>query len=545
MKTWVFAALILIISTGALVFRLPGLSRRPMHTDEAVHAVKFNILWEEGQYRYDPQEYHGPTLYYFALPVVWLSGARDFAETSAATFRLVPVLFGVGLIVLLMLFSDGLGRTSAICAGVLTAISPAMVYYSRYYIQETLLVFFTLVAIVAGWRYVRSRRVGWALLAGVAVGLMHATKETCIVAWGALLAALVITAAWTRWQRGVVRAACPLVPSPDDAGKTHRQQAASGTLRVSVLGGGVAVAVVVSVLFFSAFFTNPAGPLDSLRAYATYFDRAGGHGLHDHPWHYYLHMLIYTHYKTGPVWSEALILLLAAIGMVAALTGKGIRDAHLPLIRLLTIYTLLMAVIYSAIPYKTPWSMLSFLHGMILLAGVGATALVVWVRFAGLRVVVGLLLAAGAAQLGWQAHLANSPRWHADNRNPYAYAHPLAGVERLTDWVERVAAFHPAREGMLIKVIAPDPWPLPWYLRRFERVGYWEQPPEDADAPVVISSTELEPPLDAWLRGEYRVSHYGLRPDVVLLVYVEEELWQRFARSFADPIPVPSSQEGE
>ena len=87
--------------------------------------------------------------------------------------------------------------------------------------------------------------------------------------------------------------------------------------------------------------------------------------------------------------------------------------------------------------------------------------------------------------------------------------------------------------------------PLPWYLRRFERVGYWEQPPEDADAPVVISSTELEPPLDAWLRGDYRVSHYGLRPDVVLLVYVEEELWQRFARSFADPIPVPSSQEGE
>ena len=526
MKTWVLAALILTISAGALAFRLPGLSRRPMHTDEAVHAVKFNTLWEEREYRYDPQEYHGPTLYYFALPVVWLSGARDFAETSAATFRLVPVLFGVGLIVLLMLFSDGLGRTSAICAGVLTAISPAMVYYSRYYIQETLLVFFTFAAIVAGWRYVRSRRVGWALLTGAAVGLMHATKETCIIAFGALLGALLINTAW-HWRWSGLRAA------------------ARGYVRGKPLLAAVLIGVVLSVMLYSGLFTSASGPLNSLRTYATYFDRAGGHGLHDHPWHYYLQMLAYTHYVPGPRWSEGLILALAAIGAVAAVTGRGVRAGYVPLLRFVVLYTLLMTVMYSAIPYKTPWCMLGFLHGMILLAGVGATALVVWVRFAGLRVVVGLLLAAGAAQLGRQAYLANSPRWHADNRNPYAYAHPLAGVERLTEWVERVAAFHPARERMLIKVVAPDPWPLPWYLRRFERVGYWEQSPEDADAPVVISSTELEPPLDAWLRGDYRVSHYGLRPDVVLLVYVEEELWERFARSFADPTPAASTQEGE
>jgi hypothetical protein len=29
------------------------------------------------------------------------------------------------------------------------------------------------------------------------------------------------------------------------------------------------------------------------------------------------------------------------------------------------------------------------------------------------------------------------------------------------------------------------------------------------------------------------------------LVYVEEELWQRFARSLADPTPAASTQEGE
>jgi len=354
---------------------------------------------------------------------------------------------------------------------------------------------------------------------------MHATKETCIIAFGALLGALVINTAWHWRWRGL-------------------RVAARGYLRGKPLLAAVLIGVVLSVMLYSGLFTNASGPLNSLRTYATYFDRAGGHGLHDHPWHYYLQMLAYTHYLPGPRWSEGLILALAVIGAVAAVTGRGVRDSHVPLLRFLVLYTLLMTVIYSAIPYKTPWCMLGFLHGMILLAGVGATALVVWVRFAGLRVVVGLLLATGAAQLGRQAYLANSPRWHADNRNPYAYAHPLAGVEQLTEWVERVAAFHPDRELMLIKVVAPDPWPLPWYLRRFARVRYWEHLPEDCDAPVVITTTELDPPLDDRLHNEYQVSYYGMRADVVSLVYVEQPLWNRFAASFAEPPSAPASQAG-
>ena len=63
----------------------------------------------------------------------------------------------------------------------LTAISPALVFYSRYYIQETLLVFFTLAAVGCGWRYLRTHRLGWIVAAGASVGMMHATKETWIL----------------------------------------------------------------------------------------------------------------------------------------------------------------------------------------------------------------------------------------------------------------------------------------------------------------------------------------------------------------------------
>ncbi|MBM4047687.1 MAG: phospholipid carrier-dependent glycosyltransferase, partial [Planctomycetes bacterium] len=152
-QIWLF--LLLLIVGGALAFRLPGLAERPMHCDEAVQAIKTGILAETGDYRYNPQEYHGPSLYYLSLPSVWLAGGK-LATATETTFRIVPVLFGVGLVLLVLLVGDGLGRPAMACAAALTAISPAMVFYSRYYIQEMLLVFFTFAAIATGWRYART-----------------------------------------------------------------------------------------------------------------------------------------------------------------------------------------------------------------------------------------------------------------------------------------------------------------------------------------------------------------------------------------------------
>src|SRR5581483_6882819 len=135
----------------ALVLRLPQLDSRPMHNDEAVNASKFGQLWEHGIYEYDPNEHHGPTLPYATWLLAKLTGAGDFAHIDESRLRLLDVLFGVGLILLLPLIADGLGRNATICAALLIAISPAMVFYSRYYIHEMLLVFFNLLALGAGW----------------------------------------------------------------------------------------------------------------------------------------------------------------------------------------------------------------------------------------------------------------------------------------------------------------------------------------------------------------------------------------------------------
>lgn len=156
MSRWSALALLLAVA-GALALRLPKLDTRPLHNDEAVNAVKVSELWQHGRYAYDPDEYHGPTLHYATVPFLWLSGARNSDELKDATLRLAPVVFGVGLIFLLLFFVDGLGRQAVTWAAVFTAVSPAMVFYSRYFIHEMLLVFFTALTLGAGWRYVQAR----------------------------------------------------------------------------------------------------------------------------------------------------------------------------------------------------------------------------------------------------------------------------------------------------------------------------------------------------------------------------------------------------
>src|SRR5439155_17764637 len=178
---WRLSLILLLVLGVGVVLRWPKLDQRPMHNDEAVNAIKFGRLWEHGGYKYDPNEHHGPSLIYATWALGRLTCAPDIEHFSDQRLRWVTVVFGLGLICLLPLIADGLGRSGTVWAAAFTAVSPAFVFYSRYFIHEILLVFFTFLALAAGWRYWRSRKLGWILLAGAGLGLMDATKETFII----------------------------------------------------------------------------------------------------------------------------------------------------------------------------------------------------------------------------------------------------------------------------------------------------------------------------------------------------------------------------
>ena len=188
----VFTVLFFLVVLVAVVIRGGRLDLRPMHHDEANQAVKFGLLLEKGEYTYDPVDHHGPTLYYLTLPFAWISSGTSFENLSESTLRLVPVLFGIAILLLLLVFKSGMSKSAKIFAGLIYAVSPVMVFFSRFYIQEILLLFFMTGAIASGWRYYKKPSSSWAVVTGLFVGLMYATKETCVILFGAMAGALAL-----------------------------------------------------------------------------------------------------------------------------------------------------------------------------------------------------------------------------------------------------------------------------------------------------------------------------------------------------------------
>ncbi|MBP1768899.1 MAG: putative rane protein, partial [Candidatus Aminicenantes bacterium] len=183
-----FAGLFLLIIIGAAALRFFDLGLRPMHHDEANQAVKFGALLEKGEYRYDRADHHGPSLYYLSLPFARVLGADRLAELNERTIRLVPAFFGLGAVVLLLLYVPLIGKERALWGALGLALSPVLVYFSRFYIQETLLLFFLTGFVAAVWRYKRNPSWTWAVTAGFFAGMMYATKETSVIAFGSIAA---------------------------------------------------------------------------------------------------------------------------------------------------------------------------------------------------------------------------------------------------------------------------------------------------------------------------------------------------------------------
>src|SRR5579859_3633902 len=289
---WLPVALLALAAFGLRTWEL---SSRPMHADEANQAVKAGELVETGRYAFDPHEHHGPTLYYAAWVVAWCRGEKTLAGMDEWTVRLVPALAGTVAVVLLYFLARPLGPWPALLAAAFLAVSPPAVYYSRFFIQETLLAAFGLGAFVSARRWWFSGGITWAVAAGLCLGLMQATKESAPLFAGVALAGLL---------------ACRPLPSrPPRSGR-------------AVLCGA-ATALVTAALFYSSFGSHPAGLRDALGAYAEIGGRLGsGVTGQEKPWWYYLRLFGWER-TGGLVFEQAGLSALVVFGAVGAAAASG------------------------------------------------------------------------------------------------------------------------------------------------------------------------------------------------------------------------------
>lgn len=476
--------------------RLPDLERKPMHTDEAVQAETTGRLLDKGlaAYEYDPIEYHGPTLYYLTLPVAWLRGQDSYVRLDEVTLRLVPAIFGIALLLWLPLLRGQLGTAGVAATALLLASSPVFTYYSRYYIQESMLVFFSLglAAGLARWAAGGGRR--WAVVAGLNAGLMHATKETSILTFAAMAGASVIVA----WSARPVR-----LP------ERWRRDALLFTAAATLIAG----------LFLSSFLTHPRGPVDSLLTFFHYAGKAVENG-HEKPWWWYADILTWNRLAPRVVFHELGLLVPGMMALVAVAAWRaGWRSRPAALFG--AVWFLLLAGVYSVIRYKTPWLALNPLLPLAILAGMGVDAM--WNGRAGWRrgACAGMLVLAvwqGAKVTGWV-----TGRFASDERNPYAYSHPTRDIVDGCRTLVKMQAR--SRDPLVVHVLADEYWPVPWYLRSLPAVGYWDagQPAGEADIWILDDRS-----LAAWQPVGKPATHdrvHGLRPGVSLHVKIREEIW--------------------
>lgn len=243
---------VLVVLALAAVLRLPRLADRPMHADEAMQADRLGTLLEKHSFQYDPTEYHGPALAYATLPVAFLAGQRRYADLDEWTIRLAPAIAGLALVLLSFAIGTLAGLNAGGVAALFAAVSPALVYYSRYYIAEMPLAACSAGLMVCTLRYGQRPELRWAVPAGACAGLMYATKETAVLVFVAMAAGCA---------------------------------AARFRVRPLHLGAAVVCAAAVAALLFGSQIG------ESIRSLALYAERAGSGGRHAHPWYYYFQVL--------------------------------------------------------------------------------------------------------------------------------------------------------------------------------------------------------------------------------------------------------------
>jgi uncharacterized protein (TIGR03663 family) len=423
-----------------------------------------------------------------AMALVRLEGARTFSALTESDLRLTSVLAGMVSILLLGGGAvENFGFVPGLIAALLFAIGPLTVYYDRYFIHESLFVSATLGLIVSARRVRLRNSVLHAVLAGACAALMLACKETATIHFFALAAAALVFWRWDLHGSGVRALWRP-----------QMLFSASGTF------------LLLTIVSFTWFGTNWKELPALLQAVPDFLARAGGQG-HQKPFWYYAQLL-------SGGWSGSMLLALAAIGFFLTVTRRD-RSPY----RLLAYYAVLLAAVYSLIPYKTPWLALNLWLPVTLLAG---RAVESSFRFAARRMPLRAAIPAFAIMgILASALIAHDTRQRvflhpADETNPYAYVHTSEDILGLTPEIEQLAR----QNGIAaprIAVIAQDSWPLPWYLRHFSQVGFWQPGQPVGEADFYITSTDAAELYKDQLK-RFRPEFFGVRPGVLILLWSPE-----------------------
>ncbi|RXE55881.1 glycosyl transferase [Methanoculleus taiwanensis] len=482
-----YERLFFLIFLVALGLRFYQLDLKLFHHDEAIHAWFSYRLLTEGIYTYDPM-YHGPLLYYVTAGMFSVFGDSDLVG------RVVPALLGLALIPLLYpIYRLGyLDKRQTLIAALFIAVSPGMVYFSRFLRNDIFIIFFTLVLLVSLLYYFERRETKYALIAGAAVGFGMSSKENMpivLAIFGSYLIYLISTRRLElpkRWKTDLLF--------------------------------GALVTVGIMAAFYSSFGAHPEVLADGwLKAIEHWTAMHQQERLGGPPFFYIIFFLLYE----VPIF----ILAVFGIGQFLAGNGRGTRavreirrrlarksDTAAPLPQDLdevvgtrifdrreefmrfSIYWLVLSVgAYAYIGEKVPWLILHQLLPLIFVAVYAMTT-----KKAAIAVGASIFLIAMTWHVGFVPVDINEPIVQVQN------SEDLREIMAMIDASEKVA-------------IASDTyWPLPWYYRgeQASKISYYGGKVDESTIysqnfdMVIAYDQDTYPSLTGYDKERYKLSYW-------------------------------------
>ncbi|KPL21743.1 MAG: hypothetical protein AMJ93_08850 [Anaerolineae bacterium SM23_84] len=512
----------------ALAVRVGVFGRWPLRDQEAGLALS---AWRFARGLPAMLRGHSPLLFHVNALLFFLTDGSD------ALARLLSVLFGSSLVVLPYGLRGYLGRTGALAASVLLALSPSMVYFSWAVDGSVIVAFCALGLLVVGADLLESHRPSYAAVATALLVL-------ALMAGPSVYTLLAILLTFPVALRVSARQGA-------DGGGLHDLRHAWCNLAADADSWRRALSVAAT-LFLAAglgFVYNPMGLQMALDQFGKWV--GDFHFVGTSPWYRApLLLLLY----------EGLPLFLGIVGFVVA---RKRRDVLTLLLR----YWLIFALILSVLPgYRPPSSIVLILLPLVLAAGQAAEYLTQQIRHMPRRPLFWGLLAlsltvTGAAYVQLATYLSSPASTYLLRIaalsvfavSAYAFVWSLVGpdvpLRAAAVWLLLLLLFGWIRAGVRLNyrraddvaepmvVVSTSPqvlelsgaaarlssqvtgdertmtWrvdedlevPLGWYLRRFERVSYVREAAEQPDAEAVIL------PAGAPAPSEYVGLRFALR----------------------------------
>lgn len=566
-----------IITVLAAVLRFAYLDLRALHHDEGVNSFFLTNLFRDGVYKYDPANYHGPDLYYLALAFTKTFGLNTYSIRGSVA------IFGVLIVVLTFFLKNYIGKYGSLFAALFLALSPGMVYISRYFIHEILFVFFSYTIVLSILFFIERRKAGV-----FAIGWMSLILLICFVPSVINLANTIggtnQMAVWA-FRIGffllevvLIIFVMRMLISWDDGRPIYLLLASASavllfaTKETAFITLGTMVLACFCVFIWRKIYSGMVGKLGENEfepvplIWSNFRKKLGDNSnifllaIAVSAIFIYLGILFFSSFFTYPegvqkafeayaIWTktgskdhtqngmwayfkwlwqvESPIMILSAIGSLVALAKARHRFA---------VFTAFWAgglfLAYTLIPYKTPWLAVSFLLPMCIIAGYGVGEFL-RVTDINQRVIGGILALGATFVLGYQTYDLNFVRYD-DEAMPYIYAHTKRGFLDLVDKIYYYADKSGKGKDATIEVVSPDYWSMPWYLRDYKNAHFYGQLVDANTAEIIIAKKNDQ---DADIRERYATHYkiageYPLRPGVDLYLLVRNDI----ADSDAQPI---------